>query len=70
MMQTGFLPDFADTGYSMDQIANEALDRGINAGHYRADVLANQEKVAGSSQGCARQVAVITESIRNREPPC
>ena len=34
--------DFAETGYSMDRISNEALDRGINAGHYRKDVVRDE----------------------------
>ena len=34
--------DFADTGYSMERISNEALDRGINAGHYRKDVVRDE----------------------------
>jgi hypothetical protein len=33
-----YADDFADTGYSMNRIENEARDRGINAGHYRKDI--------------------------------
>ena len=34
--------NFADTGFSMQRISNEALDRGINAGHYRKDVVRDE----------------------------
>jgi hypothetical protein len=32
-------PDFADTGYTMKEISEEGLNRGINAGHYRKDIV-------------------------------
>ena len=34
--------NFADTGFSMSKISNEALDRGINSGHYRKDVVRDE----------------------------
>ena len=37
-----YAPDFADTGYSMKQISEEGLNRGINAGHYRKDIVRDQ----------------------------
>ena len=60
--------DFADTGYSMDQIANEALDRGINAGHYRADVLANQEKVAEVAKGVRGKWQSLQKALGTENP--
>jgi len=60
--------DFADTGYSMDQIANEALDRGINAGHYRADVLANQEKVAEVAKGARGKWQSLQKALGTENP--
>ena len=32
-------PNFADTGYTMKEISEEGLNRGINAGHYRKDIV-------------------------------
>jgi len=43
--------DFADTGYTMNQISNEALDRGINAGHYRKDVVRDEMENIEYMQG-------------------
>jgi hypothetical protein len=60
--------NFADTGYSMDKIANEALDRGINAGHYRADVLANQEKVAEVAKGARGKWQSLQKALGTENP--
>ena len=43
--------DFADTGYTMNQISNEALDRGINTGHYRKDVVRDEMENIEYMQG-------------------
>jgi hypothetical protein len=43
--------DFAGTGYSMNQISNEGLDRGINAGHYRKDVVRDEMENIEYMQG-------------------
>ena len=40
--KTWVADNFADTGYSMERVSNEALDRGINAGHYRKDVVRDE----------------------------
>ena len=43
--------DFADTGYSMNQISNEGLDRGITAGHYKKDVVRDEMENIEYMQG-------------------
>ena len=39
-------PDFSGTGYSMEEIARNAKDRGISAGHYHKDILRDFETKA------------------------
>ena len=36
-------PDFSGTGYSMEDIAKNAKDRGISAGHYHKDIIRDLE---------------------------
>ena len=43
--------EFADTGFTMEQIVDAAIGRGINAGHYRADIVREYESALASSQG-------------------
>ncbi len=37
--------DFFDTGYSMERLYEEALDRGVNAGHYTADSIRDYKQM-------------------------
>jgi hypothetical protein len=60
--------NFADTGFSMEKIADEALNRGINAGHYRADVLANQEKVAEVAKGARGKWQSLQKALGTENP--
>jgi hypothetical protein len=61
-------PDFSDTGFSMEKIADEALNRGINAGHYRADVLANQEKVVEVAKGARGKWQSLQKALGTENP--
>jgi len=61
-------PDFFDTGYSMERIADEALDRGINAGHYRADVLNNQEKIYEVAKGMRGKWQGLQKALGTENP--
>jgi len=61
-------PDFSDTGFSMEKISDEALNRGINAGHYRADVLANQEKVVEVAKGARGKWQSLQKALGTENP--
>ena len=58
-------PNFAGTGYSMQEIARGAKIRGINAGHYRADILRDMETAAeltADGRGLAKLKKHIVDS--------
>ena len=43
--------EYADTGFTMEQIVEAAVDRGINAGHYRSDIVREYTGALASGEG-------------------
>ena len=43
--------EYADTGFTMEQIVEAAVDRGINAGHYRSDIVREYTESLASGEG-------------------
>ena len=43
--------EYADTGFTMEQIVEAAVDRGINAGHYRSDIVREYTEALASGEG-------------------
>jgi hypothetical protein len=47
--------DFFDTGYSMERLYEEALDRGVNAGHYTADSIRDYKQMLQAQAGTGKK---------------
>ena len=51
--------EYADTGFTMEQIAQAAVDRGINAGHYRSDIVREYTEALASGEGIGSRLKRI-----------